>query len=101
MANDATIAVGGAVVRMGGAIVLTGIGHSTFTLTTGFDSPVQPEVRVVRTLGGSRTDLCDVIRLARDGRITAVATTRPLEETSTAMEQLAAGAVVGRTVIVP
>lgn len=101
VANDAAIALGQKAVRVGGAIAITGMGHSTFALTTGFDSPVPPEVRIVRTLGGSRRDLEDVFALARTGRVTATVSINPLKETDAQVQLLASGGVVGRSVIVP
>jgi propanol-preferring alcohol dehydrogenase len=101
VANDSSMKLGCEVVRVGGAIALTGLGHGTFTLTTGFDSPVRPEVRIVRTLGGSRRDFSDILALAHDGRVTATVNTFELEQTADAIARLAAGTIIGRAVVVP
>lgn len=101
VANDATMKLGCQIVRLGGGIALTGLGHGRFTLTTGFDSPLRPEVRVIRTLGGSRRDLHDVFSLASDGRVKATLSTFPLEQTANTISKLAQGEIVGRAVIVP
>ena len=100
-ANESSIALGAATTGVGGSILLTGLGFGALTVSTGFGGMTKPEVRVVRTMAGTRLQLDDCFALARQGLITVEATSYGLEETSEALAALERGEVVGRAVILP
>jgi alcohol dehydrogenase, propanol-preferring len=102
VANDATMALGAATTRMGGAIVLTGMGGGELRVRTGgTGATVRPEVRVVKSLGGTRLDLADCYTLARRGLITVETTTFTLDDTADVLTALDRGTLLGRGVILP
>jgi propanol-preferring alcohol dehydrogenase len=64
-------------------------------------SLVVPEQRIVTSVGNRRSELVDALDLADRGRLRTAVTTRPLEEAPQALEDLRAGRVLGRAVLVP
>lgn len=96
--RDETIALGAQVVRSLGHLTVVGIGGGTFSFSF-FSLPY--EVSLATTYWGSITELQEVVALAQAGKIAAEVTRIPLREAPTAYEQMAAGTLHGRAVIVP
>jgi propanol-preferring alcohol dehydrogenase len=90
-------------VARGGAIVVTGGGGGRLGIeaVVGAGRAPEREVSIVHTFGGSRTDLAEALRLAAAGHVHSRVQTYALEDTGTAMSDLAAGRLLGRAVIVP
>lgn len=62
---------------------------------------VVPEQRILTSVGNRRSELVEALDLAVSGRLRTQVATRPLEEAADALEDLRAGRVVGRAVLVP
>ena len=92
-----------AVTGRGGAIIVTGSGGGRLCLTASVGTGAQPdrEVTMIHTLGGTRADLVAALRLAETGRVHARTQTFSLEDAGHAIDELAAGRVLGRAVLVP
>ena len=95
---DATLQLAAAVVRQQGDLTILGIGGGT--LPVGFFS-VPYEASIQTTYWGSVAELMEVLDLARAGRVSARATTYPLEEAPAVYDRLARGEIEGRAVIIP
>jgi len=95
---DATLALGVAVSRSMGHVTLVGIGGGSYPV--GFFT-VPYEVSLTTTYWGSVTELMEVIALAEKGHLTPHVTRFSLDDATSAYEQLAAGKIDGRAVIVP
>jgi len=96
--SEATIGLGAAVSRFLGDVTVVGIAGGTFPFTF-FALPY--EVSLQTTYWGSRPELVEVLDLAARGLVRPAVTTFPLEEAVDAYQQMAAGSVLGRQVIVP
>ena len=95
---DATLALAAAVARPLGHLTLVGIGGGSLPFS--FFS-VGYEVSVATTYWGSITELIEVLVLAQAGHIHAHTQTFPLDQAAQIYDQLAAGHLTGRAVIVP
>jgi propanol-preferring alcohol dehydrogenase len=95
---DGTLALGAAVSRPLGTVVLVGIGGGT--LPFGFFT-VPYEVSLVTTYWGSYPELMEVIALAERGLIRPHVTRFPLDEAAGVYERLARGEIEGRAVVTP
>jgi len=95
---DQTLALGASVARPLGQLVIVGIGGGTLPIS--FFS-IAYEVSVATTYWGSRSELDEVLALARTGRIAAHVQRFSLDEAPSVYERLAAGEIEGRAVIVP
>jgi alcohol dehydrogenase, propanol-preferring len=96
--NDATLQLAAAVARQQGDLTILGIGGGTLPVSF-FSVPY--EVSIQTTYWGSATELMEVLDLARAGRISARATTYPLEEAPQVYDRLAKGEIQGRAVVLP
>jgi alcohol dehydrogenase, propanol-preferring len=94
----ATTATAGAVAAVEGEVALVGIGGGT--LPVGFGSPAF-EVSVTAPYWGSRSELIEVLELAREGFVEVHVETYGLDDAPLAYERLHAGKVNGRAVILP
>jgi propanol-preferring alcohol dehydrogenase len=94
----ATLEIARAVVTTGGDIAIVGLAGGS--LPVGFGT-VPFETRVVVSFWGTRSELAEVIALARAGRIRAHVDRFPLSDAQFAYDQLRAGRLQGRAVIVP
>lgn len=96
--TDATLELAVRNVARGGLVSLVGEGggHVTF----GFDQP-HVEAYLTTTAWGSLSDLREVVRLARRGRVRWTVERMPLGQAQAAHDRLAAGQVAGRLVLVP
>jgi len=95
---DATLALSAAVVRVLGDLTIVGIGGGSYPLSF-FSIPY--EVSVQTTYWGSRPELAEVLLLAARGLITPTVSTFGLDDAPRVYEDLAAGKIDGRAVIVP
>ncbi|TSE00445.1 zinc-binding dehydrogenase [Skermania sp. ID1734] len=97
-----TVDIARRVVAAEGAIRFVGLGGGTLNFNVGVDSETLPwGVNVQRSYGGTRQDLTDVIALAQRGRISINTVTYPLDEYQQAFDDLEAGRVTGRAILVP
>jgi propanol-preferring alcohol dehydrogenase len=95
---DATIALAVSVARPVSHVTLVGIGMGSYPFS--FIS-VPYEVSLASTYWGSVTELVEVVALAEAGKIQAHVQQFSLEDAPKAYEQMAAGTLRGRAVIVP
>ena len=95
---DATIALAVAVARPLSDVTLVGIGMGSYPFSF---ITVPYEVSLASTYWGSVTELMEVIALGEAGHIKAHVQEFPLEDAPKAYEQMAAGTLHGRAVIVP
>ncbi|CAL9325306.1 NAD(P)-dependent alcohol dehydrogenase [Streptomyces sp. SudanB52_2052] len=95
----ATLAVAAAAVAPGGDVSVVGIGGGT--LAVGFGGGLPFEVSACAPYWGSRTDLVDVLDLARRGLVSSHVETFSLDEAPLAYERLHAGEITGRAVVLP
>jgi len=96
--SEQTLALAGRLASRRAEVVIVGLAGGTL--------PVSPltlpaEVRVSGSMWGTRTELGEVIELARAGRLTTRVHERDLAAVNTAMHDLARGDVDGRIVLVP
>jgi propanol-preferring alcohol dehydrogenase len=96
--NDASLATARSLLAARGMLNIVGLGGGSTELSF-FTMP--PESVVTTTNWGSAPEMRDVIALARDGRIESTVTTYALEDVQQAVNDLRAGRVDGRAVIVP
>jgi propanol-preferring alcohol dehydrogenase len=94
---DQTLALAGSVVVPRGRITLIGINGGS--LPFGYGS-TQQEVQLSTSTLGSRDDLREVIRLAREEGINSEITRYPLEDVNEALADLAAGKIPQRGALV-
>lgn len=93
-----TMALARSVAALDADVAIVGIGGGTMTLGFGliaFDAAVRIPY------WGSRSELMEVIDVARSGMVDVEVTTYPLDDGPRAYEDLAAGKVRGRAVLVP
>lgn len=95
---DPTIAMGAAAGRQMGDLSIVGIGGGSLGLSF-FTVPY--ELSVQTTYWGSRPELIELLDLAGRGVIESKVTTYPLDDAVTAYDDLKAGKVSGRAVVVP
>ncbi len=95
---DATLALSAAVVRVLGDLTIVGIGGGSYPLSF-FSIPYEASVQT--TYWGSRPELAEVLLLAARGLITPTVSTFGLDDAPRVYEDLAAGKIDGRAVIVP
>ncbi|MBF4994229.1 NAD(P)-dependent alcohol dehydrogenase [Arthrobacter gandavensis] len=99
VANQATLDLGQAMVRPQGDHVLLGAGAGT--LKMGLVSGAAWDVSVRSPYWGSRTELFEVLDLARGGNIRVHTEVFSLEDAPAAYEKLKNNQLLGRAVIVP
>ncbi|HTJ70424.1 MAG TPA: NAD(P)-dependent alcohol dehydrogenase [Actinospica sp.] len=97
--TDGTIALAASVLRPRGELVLVGSGGGSLTVAKSGRLP--QGFRLALPYWGTRSELVDVLDLARSGAIEVETETFPLSEAVDAIERLRAGTVNGRAVIVP
>jgi D-arabinose 1-dehydrogenase-like Zn-dependent alcohol dehydrogenase len=114
--RDATGGAGADVVfelvgtRLTGAAALSSLGKRGTLVYVGYSfdtveiSPlalVVPEQRIVTSVGNRRSELVQALALATRGRLHATVTEHPLADAPRVLEDLRAGRVMGRAVLVP
>ncbi|RZU33755.1 alcohol dehydrogenase catalytic domain-containing protein [Blastococcus saxobsidens] len=82
-----------------GTLVYVGYSFDTVEITP--LALVVPEQRIVTSVGNRRSELVAALDLAARGRLRTTVREYPLEQAGTALEDLRAGRVVGRAVLVP
>ncbi|PYE12419.1 propanol-preferring alcohol dehydrogenase [Williamsia limnetica] len=96
--SEQTVTLAGDIAATYAQITIVGVGQGA--LPVGYRRlPFETNVRSV--FWGTRSDLWEVIDLARSGRLTVSVEIHSLEDASQAYERLARGEVLGRAVIVP
>ena len=97
-----TIDVAARVVAPAGAIRIVGLDGGSMPVHASLEGELLPwGVSVERPYGGTQDDQVEVIELARDGRVRVETVTYPLDDAQRAFDDLAAGRVNGRAVLVP
>ncbi|MBD7995828.1 NAD(P)-dependent alcohol dehydrogenase [Arthrobacter sp. Sa2CUA1] len=97
--TQATLDLGQAMVRSQGDQVLVGVGSGT--LPVGLAATSSWETTIRSPYWGSRTELFEVLELARDGAINVHTEVFPLERAPEAYEKLKNNQLIGRAVVVP
>ena len=64
-------------------------------------SLVVPEQRIVTSVGNRRSELVDALDLAARGRLVTTVTQHPLDDAGRVLDDLRAGRVLGRAVLIP
>lgn len=96
--SPATVEIARTVVATGGDIAVVGLGGGAVPVAFG---SIAAEARVTAPFWGTRTELAEVIALARAGRIRAHVETFPLRDVQQAYERLRGGQLSGRAVVIP
>lgn len=96
--NDATLAMAARMARKQGQIVVVGIGGGTFPFRYG---ALPFGCTLVSTLGGSMSELGEVVALAEAGRIKPQIEKFRLEQVAEVYQKLEKGQIAGRAVLVP
>ena len=96
--SEQSLALAGRLAAAKAEVVVVGLGRGTLPVGP---LTAAPEVRIGGSLWGSRTELGEVVELARTGRLTTRVHERDLSAVNTAMRDLAGGEVDGRIVLVP
>lgn len=97
-----TVELATAVVAPAGAVRLVGLGGGSFPFNASLEGEVLPwGVNVQRPYGGTASDQAAVLDLARAGDIAVETATYPLDEAQRAFDDLEAGRIPGRAVLVP
>lgn len=96
---EATLAVAAASVAVEGDVTVVGLGGGT--LAVGFGGGLPFEVSATFPYWGSRTELMEVLELARQGLVASHVETFTLEQAPEAYERLHAGEIGGRAVVLP
>ncbi|MFF9808078.1 NAD(P)-dependent alcohol dehydrogenase [Streptomyces coeruleorubidus] len=96
---EATLAVAAASVAVAGDVTVVGLGGGT--LAVGFGGGLPFEVSASFPYWGSRTELMEVLELARRGLVSSHVETFTLEQAPEAYERLHAGEIDGRAVVLP
>lgn len=96
--------------RETGAASLAALGKRGTLVYVGYSSDrveidplamVVPEQRIVTSVGNRRSELVAALDLAARGRLVSTVTTHPLDDAPRVLDDLRAGRVVGRAVLVP
>ncbi|MGR7026759.1 NAD(P)-dependent alcohol dehydrogenase [Geodermatophilus sp. URMC 62] len=95
--SESTTKVAEQCVRQGGDISIVGVGGGAASASMA--GP--PEITVRTIYWGSRSDLIAVVELARQGVITPRLQRYPLEDARSAFDDLTAGRIQGRAVLIP
>jgi propanol-preferring alcohol dehydrogenase len=99
---QSTVDVAARVVAPAGAIRIVGLAGGSLPVHASLEGELLPwGVSVERPYGGTQDDQVEVIELAQDGRVVVETVTYPLDEAQRAFDDLAAGKVNGRAVLVP
>lgn len=90
------------VIAPDGALRFVGLGGGSFTYAANADTSTIPwGIDIRRSYGGTRKDQRAVIELAKAGKISVETQRYPLDDGPKAFEDLEAGKIAGRAVLVP
>jgi len=96
--SDKSLQFSTGVLARGGKAVVTGLLGGTFSMAAAMFAI--KAMTIEGTLTGTLAEACELLDLARAGKITPIPTRdRPLKEAQAALDDLRAGRVVGRTVL--
>jgi D-arabinose 1-dehydrogenase-like Zn-dependent alcohol dehydrogenase len=97
--SDKSLQFSTGVLARGGKVVVSGLLGGSFTIPAAMIAI--KAITIEGTLTGTLAHACELIELARSGKIAPIPThARPLDEAQAALDDLRAGRVVGRTVLV-
>lgn len=97
-----TVELATRVVAPSGAVRIVGLGGGSFPFNASLEGEVLPwGVNVQRPYGGAAADQAEVLALARSGDIGVDTVTYPLDDAQRAFDDLEAGRISGRAVLVP
>lgn len=97
-----TIDLATSVVAPSGAIRIVGLGGGSFPFNASLEGEVLPwGVNVQRPYGGAAADQAEVLTLARSGDIEVETVIYPLDDAQRAFDDLEAGRISGRAILVP
>ena len=96
-----TLDLAAAVIAPDGALRVVGIAGGSIPYGPAGSTVLPWGVDLRHSYGGTRTDQRQVIELAKAGKITVEATTYPLSDGVRAFEDLDAGKLMGRAILVP
>lgn len=96
-----TVDLATGVVAPEGAIRFVGLGGGTFPYAATAFGALPWGVNVQCSYGGARADFVEVLALARNGKVGVDTVQYPLDEVERAIDDLRAGRVDGRAVLVP
>jgi alcohol dehydrogenase, propanol-preferring len=99
--SDSTLRVAADVTNRGAQVVVAGLGGGTLPFEAKSVSTLFPEVSLRRVSAGSRQELVEVLDLGRANALHAETVTYPLERAGAAIDDVEAGTVIGRAVLVP
>jgi propanol-preferring alcohol dehydrogenase len=88
-----------ACVRPGGTLVVVGLPSESICFSPILMAAL--EVRIHASSVGTRQDMRELLDMAAAGKVRAQITTRPLAEANDVLEELRAGTVSGRVVLIP
>ncbi|MFE6174521.1 NAD(P)-dependent alcohol dehydrogenase [Streptomyces sp. NPDC056464] len=97
--TSATLGLGSSAVRPGGALALVGSGGGELMVRK--PGALPPGLRISLPFWGTRTELEQVMTLARAGAVTVATERFPLSRTLDAIDALRSGKVRGRAVLIP
>jgi propanol-preferring alcohol dehydrogenase len=98
---DDSLALAAAVLAVGGRLVVAGMAAGTLPVVASPAQQLPHEAEVSVAVYGGRQDLQEVSALMAAGRISVVSTTYRLDDAMTAWDELVAGRVQGRAIVVP
>jgi len=96
-----TVDLAMAVIAPGGAVRFVGLGGGEFTYSVGSGQAMPWGIDIQMSYGGTRADQLEVIALAQQGKLGVEVTEYPLVDYQKAFDDLEAGRITGRAVLVP
>ncbi len=97
-----TVDLAAQVIAPEGLIRFVGLGGGKLSFGADADGASLPwGVNVQRSYGGTRVDLLEVLALARQGKLTVETVRYPLADFQQAFDDLEAGRIAGRAILVP
>ena len=81
--------------------VVVGVGMPAAAVPVNMVALATKEIRLITSTVGTRADLAELLALAAQGKVVCRIEQRPLAEANAALEDLRAGRVLGRIVLVP
>ena len=81
--------------------VVAGVGMPQAAVPVNMVALATKEITLITSTVGTRADLAELLTLAAAGKVVCRIETRPLNQANTALEDLRAGRVLGRLVLVP
>ncbi|KXO92707.1 Alcohol dehydrogenase (plasmid) [Tsukamurella tyrosinosolvens] len=99
---QATVELATGVVAPEGAVRLVGLAGGSFPFNASLEGEVLPwGANVQRSYGGTPADQAEVLALVADGRIAVDVVMYPLADAQRAFDDLEAGRITGRAILVP